>query len=235
MARQIGAREEFPRGQARARPRDPGAGGLEGSAAPFARPRVRFGRPRRRSSSPSEVHPAGRPPPHRSCSSSAPPLFVQARPLLVHDSRATGPARYRLTAAVLLVLDWNPSRRRRQARSRSHRRRRLHHRFRRFHPWHRRLLHRRGRKGPGSARPRRAAARMAPSSRVSWSWPPALLRLLGAVGVPRALAGVGASGESTRRARGRGRDDAERSGGSPRVLGCHCKMVLSPRLIVLAG
>ena len=58
----------------------------------------------------------------------------------------------------------------------------------------------------------------------------------GAVGVPaRALAGVGASGESARRARGRGRDDAERSGGSPRVLGCHCKMVLSPRLIVLAG
>ena len=102
MVRQIRAREEFLRGQPHAQPQDPGAGGLEVSAAPFARPR-------RRSSSPSEVHPAGRPPPHRSCSSSAPPLFVQARPLLVHDSRATGPARYRLTAAVLLVLDWNPS------------------------------------------------------------------------------------------------------------------------------
>jgi len=99
------------------------AGGIPTRPGPRAATRPRRGRirrergairssPRKIWSSPPPVLLAGRGPSRRTTSS--PPVLLllcssPARPLLVPDSRAAGPARRRLTAAVLLVLDWNPS------------------------------------------------------------------------------------------------------------------------------
>jgi hypothetical protein len=71
------------------RPRNGGVGGIEGSVVPFTRPRVGFGHPRRRSSSPGDLPVGPAPPtghaPHLllPCSSNLFPCSSPSRPLWV--------------------------------------------------------------------------------------------------------------------------------------------------------